>query len=71
MRNSRERIETLERFIKKKSDFKNITNILNSIKKAAYNKKPIADKILKVFLFIFVAIPAFFSLLGDKDKRRR
>ena len=46
MRNSRERIETLERFIKKKSDFKNITNILNSIKKAAYNKKPIADKIL-------------------------
>lgn len=46
MRNSRERIETLERFIKKKSDFENIINILNSIKKAAYNEKPIDGKIL-------------------------
>ena len=46
MRNSRERIQTLERFIKKKSDFENIINILNSIKTAAYNEKPIDGKIL-------------------------
>ena len=52
----------------RQTEINNILNGIGTFFKVIYT---IADKILKVFLFIFVAIPAFFSLLGDKDKRRR